>query len=184
MRNHQRFCLLLMTAAMGCASAFQPLERQSDFAQYFTLRLADRTEQAKLQGARLFGAEIELQRLSDGYRGQVRGGLVDLRSGGGKIFGSVAAALTDLHVEGLADEIFISGLYAGRLGELTVAPERIKGTIGACSYDLGRHPDQTWYVGQRSCLGQITSAQLAVPAALAARRPDERALLLAVFLGS
>jgi hypothetical protein len=166
----------------GCA-AFQPLDRQSDFGEYFTLRLADRTEQARLDGRRLHGADIEVQHLRDGYRGQVRDGLVDLRSDGEKIFGSVGTGHTELHFEEVPGSLYLTGLWAGRLGELEVTADRVKGTIGGCTYDLSRHPEAPWYKGTRNCAGRFGGAELAIPTTLPRRTAEERAVLLALFLG-
>jgi hypothetical protein len=177
-----RASVLVTLALAGCA-AMQPLERQEDFAQYFTLRLPDLTEQARLEGPRLFGADIEVQRMRDGYRGQVRSGLIDLRTDGEKVFGSVGTGHTELHVEEIPGSLFLTGLYAGRLGELEVRPDRIKGTIGACTYDLSRHPEAAWYQGSRVCQGRFGGAELAVPVSLAQRSALERAVFLAIFLG-
>jgi hypothetical protein len=166
----------------GCA-ALEPLERQSDFGEYFTLRLADRTEQARLDGHRLHGADIEVQHLRDGFRGQVRSSLVDLRAEADKILGSVGTGHTELHFEEIPGSLFLTGMWAGRLGELEVRPDVVKGTIGPCTYDMQRHPDAAWYEGTRNCAGSFGGAQLAIPVALDRRPVAERAVLLAVFLG-
>jgi hypothetical protein len=168
--------------ALSCA-AMQPLESQSDFGQYFTLRLPDLTEQARLDGGRLHGADIELERLRDGYRGHVRSSLIDLRTDGDKIVGSVGTGHTELHVEDSEGVLFLTGMYGGRLGELEVRPDRLKGTIGNCTYDLTRHPDAYWYQGTRACQGRFGGAELAVPLSFARRSAHERGVLLAVFLG-
>jgi hypothetical protein len=175
-------CVVAIDLLAGCA-ALRDLERQPDFAEYFTLRLGDRTEQARLEGRRLYGADIEVERLRDGYRGRVRNGIIDLRTDGERIFGTAATGPTDLHFDQLPDALFLTGMYGGKLGELEVRPDRIKGTIGGCTYDMSRHPDATWYRGTRVCAGRLGSAELTFPASLATRPPDERGVLLAIFLG-
>jgi hypothetical protein len=175
-------CFTFLALFTSCA-AMQPLERQSDFGDYFTLRLPDRTEQARLEGRRLYGADIELEHLRDGYRGTVRSGLIDLRTDGEKIYGSVGTGHTELHVEEVPGSLFLTGMYAGRLGELEVRADRVKGTIGQCTYDMSRHPEAPWYQGTRLCQGRFGGAELAFPLSLARRSVHERAVLLAVFLG-
>jgi hypothetical protein len=177
-----RCAVVALGVLAGCA-ALRDLERQPDFAEYFTLRLGDRTEQARLEGARLYAADIEVNHLRDGYRGRVRNGTIDLRTDGERIFGTAATGPTDLHFEQLPDALFLTGMYGGTLGELEVRLDRIKGTIGGCTYDMSRHPDAAWYRGTRVCAGRLGGAELAIPASLAARPADERGVWLAVFLG-
>jgi len=90
---------------------------------------------------------------------------------------------TDLHFDQLPDALVLTGMYGGRLGELEVRLDRIKGTIGGCTYDMSRHPDAVWYRGTRACAGRVSGAELAFPTSLAARSPGERGVLLAIFLG-
>jgi hypothetical protein len=170
--------------AVAACAALGPLERQPDFGSYFTLRLADRTEQARLESRRLYGPELELDRMPDGYRGQVEGKLIDLRTNAEKILGTVGNGATDLAWEVTGDSLFLTGLYAGRLGELEVRADRLRGSIGGCTYDMSRHPDAAWYRGSLACgPGRGTGgAELAFPASLASLPPAEQGVLLAVFL--
>src|SRR6185436_13280494 len=61
--------LVWMTSlVVGCAGALAPVEKQPDFGQYFTMSMLGDTEQAKLEGPRLYGAGLEVSRFDDGYR--------------------------------------------------------------------------------------------------------------------
>jgi hypothetical protein len=174
-----------MVAAAGCAGALTPVDHRPDFGQYFTLRTARDLVQAKLAGPRFFGPDVELALLPDGYRGHSLSGLIDLRlRADDAIFGTVGSVSTELYFEQTEDGFVLEGLYAGKLGTLTITPERLNGSVGGCAYQLERGgPTGAWYHGQRACRGAITGVQLALPAELAARPPAERAVLLAVFLG-
>jgi len=54
-------------AALGCAGVFTPVEKQPDFGQYFTISLPGGTEQARLEGTRLYGSDLEVSRLEGGF---------------------------------------------------------------------------------------------------------------------
>jgi hypothetical protein len=180
-----RHVLLGLLLAAGCAGMLTPVEQRPDFGQYFTLRMADDTEQAKLEGARLHGPDLELTRTADGYRGRGPSGTIDLRTDGKKIAGTVGAGSTELYLDEGAGALVVKGRYADRMSELEVRADRVRGTIGRCQYDLQRtDPKAAWYEGRRACQGALTGVQLALPAALAAMPAVDRGLLLAVFLAS
>ena len=171
--------------ALGCAGAFLPVEQQPDFGQYFTMSMAGDTEQAKLEGSRLHGAGLEVSRFDTAYRGTGRSGVIDLRTEGNKISGNVGAGSTELFVEDGPQGLHIRGRFAERMSDLAVQPDRIRGTIGRCQYDLERPGGQgPWYEGQRVCGGAASGVRLAFPGALASMAPIDRAALVSVFLAS
>jgi hypothetical protein len=177
---------LSLLMAAGCGGSLIPVDERPDFGQYFTLRTARDMVQAKLAGGRLYGPDIELALLPDGYRGHSNSGLIDLRSSpDDRIMGTVGSVSTELYFEQTDDGFILEGLYAGKLGTLTINPERLAGSVGGCAYDLSRRgAGGIWYHGQRSCRGSVSGVQLELPAGLVNRTPAERAVLLAVFLGS
>jgi hypothetical protein len=178
-------CAFLGLLAAGCAGALAPLDQQPDFGQYFTLDLQGSTEQAKLDGTRLHGADLDVSRVSEGFRGSGPSGVIDLHAAGNRIVGSVGAGSTDLVVDGSDGDLRIRGRFADALGDLAVQSDEIKGTVGRCQYDLHRaSPRGPWYEGQRACRGRLTGARVALPAALAALSPVQRGALLAIFLAS
>jgi hypothetical protein len=180
-----RTLIVAVLSAAGCGGALTPVDNRPDFGQYFTLRTAHDVVQAKLERGRFFGPDLELALLPDGYRGHSLSGLIDLRSStDDKIFGTVGSVSTELYFEQTDDGFILEGLYNGRLGTLTISPERLNGSVGGCSYDLERgSPTGMWYHGERSCRGAISGVQLALPMELIHRSPADRAVLLAVFLG-
>jgi hypothetical protein len=177
--------LLGLVLTTGCAGMLTPLEKRPDFGQYFTLRMSDDTEQAKLDGARLYGPELELTRTAGGYRGRGPSGTIDLRTEGKKIAGTVGAGSTELYLDDAAGTLLVKGRYADRMSELEVRADRVRGTIGRCQYDLQRpDPKAAWYEGRRACNGAVTGVELALPTALASMPAVDRGLLVAVFLAS
>ncbi len=171
-------------AAMGCASAGSSQQSGPDNAQYFTMRTAVSTETIRLDGDRLFGPNVEVSRLSDGFRGHVGDRLVDLRTEESKVFGSIGSAHTELYVEDRPTGIAIKGMYGGTLGTIELLTEKVAGSIGQCTYDLVRvAPDQYRYTGRRACRGRVGSAEIELPQDLGRRPAVDRAALMAMFLG-
>src|SRR4051812_26574317 len=97
-RQPHAVCMGLL-AGMGCASALTPVEKQPDFGQYFTMSMLGDTEQARLEGPRLFGAGLEVSHVDGGYRGTGPSGVIDLHTEGNKVSGSVGAGSTELFID-------------------------------------------------------------------------------------
>jgi hypothetical protein len=181
-----RLVAMLVVSGAGCAGLLPPEGSGPDRGQYFTIRTSRDTVQALLEGRRFFGPDLELALLPDGYRGHSLRGLIDLRSSpDDRIFGTVGSVATELYFEQSDESFLLDGLYAGRLGSLAISPERLVGSVGACEYDLEcGHASAARYHGRRSCQGAITGVLLTLPPALLSRSAADRAVLLAVFLGS
>jgi hypothetical protein len=172
-------------AALGCAGLMTPVEQRPDFGQYFTISLPGGTEQARLEGTRLYGSDLEVSRLEGGFRGMGRSGVIDLHTQGNKISGNVGSGSTELYVDEGPEGLHIRGRFAERMSDLSVRPDRVAGSIGRCHYDLNRLGGQgPWYEGQRVCGGANAGIRLALPSALASLAPIDRGVLLAVFLAS
>jgi hypothetical protein len=170
---------------MGCAGAgaFSQSGPDND-AQYFTMRTSVSTETIRLDGDRLFGPNVEVSRLSDGFRGHVGNRLVDLRTENRKVFGSIGSAHTELHVEERPGGFVMKGMYGGRLGTIELLNDKMLGSIGNCTYDMVRAgTDVAHYTGRRACRGHIGSAEISLPADLGRRPAVDRAALMALFLG-
>jgi hypothetical protein len=177
--------LVVALLSIGCAGALPSPEAQPDFGQYFTMSMLGDTEQAKLEGPRLHGAGLEVSRFDDGYRGTGRSGVIDLRTADMKIWGMVGTGSTELFVEDGGQGLHLRGRFGERMSDLAVLPDRVAGTIGRCQYDLRRPAGQgPWYEGRRACSGAMAGVRLALPQALAALPPLDRAALLAIFLAS
>ena len=180
------FLAATLAGLPGCVDAASP-ERATDSGKYFTERAQNGTIQAKLDGERLFGPTIDVALSGDGsYVGHLGMRVVDLRTEEGKVKGIVGTQPTELYVQPEGEGIRIRGLFAGSLGTLDVTPSVISGRVGRCSYDLRRRGTAAWYSGQKVCgngrLPQL--ADLAVPSELDARPPEQKAMLIALFLGA
>jgi hypothetical protein len=172
-----------VTAAAGCA-ALSGAESGGGPGQYFTLRTAVSTETARLDGNRLFGPDVEVSRLTDGFRGHVGSRLVDLRTADMKVFGSIGSALTELYVERRPGGFVMKGMYGGKLGTIEMLADRMAGSIGNCTYDMIRADRETpRYTGRRACRGQVGTAEILFPQDLRSRPPEDQAALTALFLG-
>lgn len=173
----------LAAAAAGCAG-FSGFGGSSGNEQYFTLRTAASTEQVRLEGNRLFGPDVEVSRLTEGFRGHVGNRMVDLRTSEMKVFGSIGLAHTELYVEERPSGFVLKGMYSGKLGSIELLADKMAGSIGGCTYDMIRAEAAVFrYTGRRVCRGMVGTAEILLPADLATRSPEDRAALIALFLG-
>src|SRR5882757_875413 len=126
-----RRSVLALAMLAGCGGVLTAVDDRPDFGQYFTLRSARDVVQAKLAGPRCYGPDLELALLSDGYRGHSISGLIDLRSSQDeRIYGTIGSVSTELYYEQTDEGFVLEGLYNGRLGTLTISPERLVGSVG------------------------------------------------------
>jgi hypothetical protein len=171
----------LAAAIAGCAAtqagggAAQGEDRDGD--KYFTSGPGT-TFAIKLEGPRFFGPELDISKFPDGYRGQVRGNVVDLRSDGSRITGFVATRHTDLHVQPLPDGMLIQGIFANALSRIELGPDRLKGNVGTVSYDFIRRD-----LGSLRYENRNGQGWLELPSSLVSRRIDEQAIWLMLYLG-
>jgi hypothetical protein len=177
--------VLALGVLAGCAG-LRASEQDPDFAQRFTHRGQDETTQARLEGDRLYGATIEVSKVApDTYAGRLHGVPTDLRTVPGKITGSVGNLPTDLNVSSSGDALRLQGIFAGAIGTIDVTPRFIRGKIGQCSYAMTREPSSPWYVGKSVCGAKgLQFSDVALPRDLDARPLEDRAALVAMFLGS
>jgi hypothetical protein len=132
--------------------------------------------QVRLDGDHLFGPDVEVSRVPEGYPDHVGGVYVDLKVQGPEIVGWVGWKRTHLQVDELADGLAVTGLYAGHWGRLELCPDRLSGAVGGYRYDLHRSDRGTrWY--------RTRGAELALPEDLFRRPAADRAVLLALLLG-
>jgi hypothetical protein len=172
---------VLVVSASGC---FPSLEKDPDFPKYFTKRIPGNTFQAKVEGDRLYGVDVELKKDGSTYRGRSKIGIIDLRSNGETIEGDMGNGRTELHVTDGPDGLSGKGMIGGGLSHFDLSDDRFSGTIGNCNYDLAKNQDSgVWYEGLSTCNGIGGYTRLALPADFPKLPADERAVMLAVFLG-
>jgi hypothetical protein len=81
-----------------------------------------------------------------------------------------------------ADQLKCTGLVTGRPSNITASKERINGTIGFCSYDLGRSGET--YVGSRSCAGGISPVTIKFPTTILEWKPINICALMALLMST
>ena len=131
------------------------------------------------------GPQVNLGRYEGGtaIRGTANGQTLDLKvnpASASGIWGS--GPITINLVEGAPKELKVQGLIAGRPCSFTATREQINGTIGFCSYDLGRQGDA--YVGSRSCAGGIGQVTVQFPSTILTWKPINIAVLMALLMST
>lgn len=186
----KRLCLfaipLLAASIAGC---FPALEKDPEFPNYFTKKVPGNTVQARLDGDRLYGADVEVKKDAGTYRGHSGAGVVDLRATpsaeGTKIDGDGGSGRTEFYVTEAADGgISAKGLINGTVSHFDLTPSSFTGTVGNCTYDL-RFTEQSrpYYEGNSRCVGGGGGTRVALPQKFVDLTIDEKAVFVAVFLG-
>jgi hypothetical protein len=167
--------------ALGCAG-----ENAASRNRYVTLRTTHSSQQMALTPAGdIIGPTMQLAPTPEGYRGMVDSALVDLRSDGERITGTIRDKIVDLHVSVSNDGVGLTtrGLFAGRLGRLDASLVEIRSTLGPCTYEL--HAVGDHYEGQRACGGgnipMPRPVAIELPAGFERLRPDRQSMLLAIL---
>ena len=163
----------------GCANRPPPSE-------YLTLRTGNGSQQLSLATTgQIVGPTMQLDPTQTGYRGMANSAIVDLRSDGERIVGTIHDQMVDLHVSVADNRLTVQGMFAGRLGRLDASNVAIKSSLGRCHYELeaiGGH-----YEGQRACgrssLPMPHPAAIELPPGFERLHPDRQAMLLAILLG-
>lgn len=165
----------------GCAQGLR-LPETGDSAEYFVLRVPGGAAEAKLSREGISGSDVQVNRFEDSLRGRAYGMTVELYWTEEEVKGTVGGSPVDLKVEQVENQLRIRGLYAGRMGNFTIQPGKLEGSLGGCTYTMQTQDGGT-YVGQMTCGGIPIDANLQLPPALATYYPAEIAAHLAAFLG-
>jgi hypothetical protein len=176
-----RFAAVLLFALGACASS------STKPNQYFTLQTSGSSSSMALtSNGQVTGPNIQLAPTDSGYRGMAEAGMVDLRSDGEHILGTINNRVVDLHVTSTGDGLRARGMFAGRLGRIDASNTGITSNIGYCTYDLEAKGQR--YEGQRACgrgntyIPMMRPAALELPVGFDRLRPDRQAMLLAIML--
>jgi hypothetical protein len=143
-------------------------------------------DELALEGDRIFGPNIEVTRYGDTYRGAVRQQFLDLRVRENLIEGTVGNGRTELRVEKIADGFGVRGLFGGRLGQFLMKADLLEGRMGGRAFVLRRSENDPLVYQSVAGAGALSargSTELTFPASFASRPIEERAALLAIFLG-
>jgi hypothetical protein len=149
-----------------------------------TLRTVDGASRsfALAGNGELIGPELALKPTTDGYRGLANSALVELRSNGERITGTMRNTIVDLHVSNEDEGLFVRGLFAGKLGRIAASATNIYSTLGPCTYDLEAKGAR--YEGQRYCgrRSMIVPAAIELPPGFQRLPVDRQMMLLAILL--
>jgi hypothetical protein len=172
----------LVVGALACAE-----QSSNKRTEYFTLHTATSSNQIGLsQTGHLIGPNLQLAPTESGYRGMAASSLVDLRSDGEHILGTINDRVVDLHVKVSPDGLLCRGMFGGRLGRLEATNTGIISNLGFCSYELEAKGSR--YEGQRACsrggmaIPIVRPAIVELPPGFERLRPDRQAMLLALLL--
>jgi hypothetical protein len=143
--------------------------------------------QTTVDGSRVVGPNVMLERDENGMRGHGPLGVVDLRKDGDSLRGFIGQWPTELHLEHVEGRGFrMRGMFAGLLSSLEVTPEQIQGQLGRCQYNLRRYPSEAGiaFNGRRFCGTNIIEPTTTTFApSINELPPLERAALLTILLG-
>jgi hypothetical protein len=143
--------------------------------------------QTTVDGSRIYGPMVMLERDDAGLRGSGPTGVVDLRKDSDSLRGFIGTGPTELHLETVGEGGFmLRGMFGGALGRLEVRSDRIEGQLGRCQYNLRRQPSDLGvaYNGRRVCSSRsFEPATITLSPEIAALEPIDRAAVIAILLG-
>jgi hypothetical protein len=173
--------VVLVALVLGCGSTAASGRR----SEYMTLRTAQGTHQMTLAtNGEIVGPTMQLTPTNEGYRGMADSSLVDLRSDGERIVGTIANQIVDLHVSLTDDGLLARGLFGGRLGRLDASNIAIKSTLGICHYELQAVGSR--YQGERACrrsaMPVVHPAVIELPPGFERLNFDRQMMVLAILL--
>ena len=181
--------LALVLGSLSCSTGTGGQNGQSISPEYAIMQSPGSVIQTTIDGSRISGPSIMLERTDDRIRGTGPSGVVDLRKddGGNTWRGIIGTGPTELHLEPLDEGGFVlRGMFNGALGRLEIRTDRIEGQIGRCQYNLRPHPTDKGvaYNGRRVCGGTpFEPAAMTLPPTVMELEPIDRAAIIAILLG-
>ena len=186
-----RRVLVSLLVLAGCATAPVPsaapqwklLSATPDVTE-IQVQTSDSLNRATVTDAGARGPFLNLTRASGRLQGTLRVDQpVDVTVNGTEIQGRVAGDAFDLTLMPDGDETRATGLTRGMPSTFWLSPQRIRGNIGACRFDV------IWgagnYTGGRTCGARSETVTLRIPAALASwSEPEAAALLVMITIRS
>jgi hypothetical protein len=182
----RRLVLSLLVLA-GCATAPVPsaapqwklLSATPDVTE-IQFQTGDSLNRATVTDSGARGPFVDLKRAEGKLQGTLRVDWpVDLQRKDSDIHGRVAGDAFDLTLSPDGDETRATGLTRGMPTTFWLSPQKIRGTIGECRFDLvwgsGR------YTGGRTCGARSETVTWLIPAALATWSDPEVAALLVMI---
>jgi hypothetical protein len=177
---------LLVSFASACSTGGNG---QNPPPEYAMMQSGGDVIQTSVDGSRIFGPNIMLERSGDGIRGNGPMGVVDLRKDGPTTLrGMIGNGATELHLEPLEEDGFVMrGMFSAVLSKIEVRADRIEGQLGRCQYNLRRDASselRVAYNGRRLCSrDSFQPATITIAPSIAAMDPIDRAAIVAILLG-
>lgn len=180
--------LVLGLAAASCSSAPAAQNGAANSPEYAIVQSGGEVIQTTVDGSRIYGPNIMIERTQEGLRGNGPLGIVDLRRDANSLRGIVGMGPTELYVEPLDEGAFVlRGMFSGTLGRLEVRNDRIEGQLGRCQFNLRRQDVEVGasYTGRRVCSSGSSFRPTTVTLApsIVAMEPIDRAAILTILLG-
>lgn len=168
----------------GCG----PSNASSRGSQYVTVRTAGGLNQLALTaGGGIIGSRLQLSATATGYRGTKDSEMVDIRSDGKHVLGTIDERVIDLHVSVPPEGgIRAQGMFGNTLGRLEATAAGITSTLGSCHYDLQSTGQR--YRGEVACqrrgrtMPVIRPVELELPPGFETLSVDRQAMVLAILL--
>lgn len=180
-----RLATLMLAVAVGGACATD--RGTSSQNRNFTLLTTTTAHQMALASSgQISGPNIQLAPTESGYRGMANSAIVELRSDGKRIQGTINDRVVDLHVILHPDGLEARGMFGGKLGRLEATNFGIVSSLGPCHFELEVKGSR--YEGSRACgsgglIPMVRPAAVELPVGFERLRPDRQAMLLAILLG-
>jgi hypothetical protein len=182
---------VVLVAALGVvscsASTNGHASGQNAAPEYAITQTGGSVVQTTVDGNRVYGPNVMLERSEQGLRGRGPLGVVDLRKDDDSLRGFIGQWPTELHLEHVEGRGFrMRGMFSGILSSLEVTPERVQGQLGRCQYNLRRYEVEAGvaYNGRRFCgVNMIEPTTITLAPSIDALPPLERAAIITILLG-
>jgi hypothetical protein len=185
-RSRAALALPLVLVAAGCGDApgANAPEASAD-------HLSVHTDRGGFVSALVTAREVSGQDVSFGryteddgrfVRGTAFGRPVYLTVEPDRTVGTFGTQPFQLHVEPAAAGLHFTGTVAGKPSDFWFGPREIRGTVGACGYELSFVAGA--YQGSSGCASSPRMTSVEVPVSLSKWSPPELGAALAIFLSS
>ena len=185
-KRHPALALAVCLLAAACATTSgSKLQTTSGPEQRFSMVGNGFETSAIISKDGAQGPTVNLGRYDNGST--IRGTLdnrpfqLSVDQAAGTATGQTGQGPITLNVSEANDQFTCTGLV-GRPSNVTISREKINGTIGFCSYELGRSGEA--YVGSRSCAGGISSVTVRFPPSILEWKPINICVLMAVLMST
>lgn len=180
--------VLTLVACDQDPAAWPEGEAESDTDPVNTFVLRSRGGQVlevSINDTEMLGPDVSVSRYVNARETVIRGRMfrtpVDLAVTTGKVAGVIGNGPMQISVTTEGGQVRAQGVIGGRLSDFTFSTQAVRGTFGACSYDLalvGR-----LYEGHRSCGLGSEEVWMQVPISLGRWTQPEVAASLGILLG-